>query len=101
LIIYFLLIIAFSFFYSYVQVNPQNLSENFEKSGKFIPGVKSGKDTEKHITKVLSRINWIGAPFLATVAAIPYIIAMTTGIPSGLALGGTGLIIIVSGSIDL
>jgi preprotein translocase subunit SecY len=54
---YFLFIILFSFFYAYVQVNPTQLSENFEKSGKFIPGVKVGEDTEKHITKVLNRIN--------------------------------------------
>jgi preprotein translocase subunit SecY len=51
------LIVLFSFFYSYVQINPQQLSENFEKSGKFIPGVKNGEDTEKHITRVLNRIN--------------------------------------------
>ncbi|MDE6476883.1 MAG: hypothetical protein K2L48_01630 [Mycoplasmoidaceae bacterium] len=55
--LYFIFIILFSFFYSYVQVNPQQLSENFEKSGKFIPGVKNGEDTEKQITKVLTRIN--------------------------------------------
>jgi len=101
LTIYFVLVVAFSFFYSYIQINPSNLSENFEKSGKFIPGVKSGKDTEKHIVKVLNRINIIGAPFLATIAIIPYIISMTTGIPSGLALGGTGLIILVTGILDL
>jgi preprotein translocase subunit SecY len=57
LALYGLFIILFSFFYSYVQINPQQISENFEKSGKFIPGVRSGKDTEKHITKVLARIN--------------------------------------------
>ncbi|MDR2821862.1 MAG: preprotein translocase subunit SecY [Mycoplasmataceae bacterium] len=101
LTLYFVLIILFSFFYSYVQINPQNLSENFQKSGKFIPGVKSGVDTERHITKVLMRINWLGAPFLAVVAALPYVIAMVTNIPSGLALGGTGIIIIVTGTMDL
>jgi preprotein translocase subunit SecY len=55
--LYFVLIILFTFFYSYVQINPSQLSENFEKSGRFIPGIKTGKDTEKHITKVLNRIN--------------------------------------------
>lgn len=101
LTIYFVLIILFSFFYSYIQLNPKNLAENFEKSGKFIPGVKAGEDTEKHITKVLMRINWIGAPFLAIVAVLPYLVAMVTTIPSGVALGGTGIIIIVSGSMEL
>jgi preprotein translocase subunit SecY len=55
--LYTVLIILFSFFYSYVQINPANLAENFQKGGKFIPGVKSGISTEKHITKVLMRIN--------------------------------------------
>jgi preprotein translocase subunit SecY len=55
--LYFLFIILFSFFYSYIQINPQKLSENFEKGGKFIPGIKTGEDTEKHITRVLNRVN--------------------------------------------
>lgn len=101
LAIYFVMIILFTFFYSYIQLNPQQLSENFEKSGKFIPGIKNGIDTEKHITKVLNRVNWIGGPFLAAVAVLPYVIAQVSGIPSGMALGGTGLIIIVSGTIEL
>jgi preprotein translocase subunit SecY len=57
LAIYFVMIVLFTFFYSYIQINPQQMSENFEKSGKFIPGVKNGIDTEKHITKVLNRVN--------------------------------------------
>ncbi len=99
--IYFVLIILFSFFYSYIQINPQQISENFQKAGKFIPGVRIGEDTEKHITKVLFRINWIGAPFLAIVASIPYILALATGIPSGMSLSGTGIIIMVTASLEL
>lgn len=101
LLLYVLFIILFTFFYSYIQVNPQQLSENFEKSGKFIPGVKAGYNTEKHITKVLNRVNWIGGPSLAIVAALPYIISLTIGIPSGIALGGTGIIIMVTASLEL
>lgn len=97
---YFILVILFSFFYSYVQINPSQIAENFEKGGKFIPGIRTGIDTEKHITKVLYRVNWIGAPFLATIAILPYILSLVTGIPSGMALGGTGVIIMVSGSIE-
>ena len=99
--LYFIFIILFTFFYSYVQINPQQLQENFEKSGKFIPGVKSGEDTSKHITKVLSRVNWLGGPFLAVIATLPYFVSKLSGIPSGLALGGTGIIIIVSASIEI
>ena len=57
LIIYFFLIIIFTFFYSYVQFNPNKISEDFKKSGRFIPGVKVGEDTEKYISKILYRIN--------------------------------------------
>lgn len=99
--IYFVLIILFSFFYSYIQINPQQIAENFQKGGKFIPGIRMGDDTEKHITKVLFRINWIGAPFLAVVASIPYILSLVTGIPSGMSLSGTGIIIMVTASIEL
>jgi preprotein translocase subunit SecY len=100
-VLYFIFIVLFSFFYSYIQINPQQLSENFEKSGKFIPGIKTGEDTERHIAKVLSRVNWIGGPFLALIAILPYIVAEITSIPSGLALGGTGLIIIVTATMEL
>lgn len=99
--IYFVLIILFSFFYSYIQINPEQIAENFQKGGKFIPGVRVGEDTEKHISKVLYRINWIGAPFLAIVASIPYILTLATGIPSGMSLSGTGIIIMVTASIEL
>lgn len=107
--IYFVLIIFFTFFYSYVQINPHKISEDFKKSGRFIPGIKMGHDTEKHITKVLYRVNWIGAPFLAIIATIPYIVSIVSKvasdgaimIPSGAALGGTGIVIMVSATIDL
>ena len=99
--LYFIFTILFTFFYSYVQLNPSQIQENFEKSGKFIPGVKSGENTAKHITKVLNRINWMGGPFLAVIATLPYFISKVSDIPSGLALGGTGIIIIVSASIEI
>ncbi len=73
------------------------------KNGSFILGVKIGTTTEKYISKVLYRINWIGGPFLALVTALPYIVSYASGgvIPSMASIGGTGIIIMVSGSIDL
>ncbi|MGL4947936.1 MAG: preprotein translocase subunit SecY [Mycoplasma sp.] len=101
--IYVILIILFTFFYSYVQLNPQRISQDFMKSGRFILGVKIGVTTEKYITRTLYRINWIGGPFLALVAAMPYLCSMLTNniIPSSSSLGGTGIIIMVTGSLDL
>lgn len=100
MVIYAFLIIVFSFLYSYIQLNPEQISNNFRKSGKYIPGIKSGESTEKYISRILIRINFIGAPILAIIALIPYIISAVTGISSGIAIGGTGIIIIVTGSID-
>lgn len=100
LTIYAILILLFGFFYSHIQVNSEKLAENFQKSGKFIPGVKMGEETQKYISRILNRINFIGVPFLMLIAIIPYILTITTSIPSGLALGGTGIIIMVTGSLD-
>lgn len=100
LTIYAILVLLFGFFYSHIQVNSEKLAENFQKSGKFIPGVKMGEETQKYIARTLNRINFIGVPFLMLIAIIPYIVSMTTNIPSGLALGGTGIIIMVTGSLD-
>lgn len=100
LTIYAILILMFGFFYSHIQVNSEKLAENFQKSGKFIPGVKMGEETQKYISRTLNRVNFIGVPFLMLIAIIPYILAITTKIPSGLALGGTGIIIMVTGSLD-
>lgn len=109
IIIYFFLIIIFSFFYSYVQLNPQKMSEDFKKSGRFIPGLKVGGDTEKYISRILFRINWIGGPFLGIIATLPYIVSIacnyaskgSINIPSYAILGGTGIVIMVSATIDL
>lgn len=105
--IYVVLIILFSFFYSYIQLNPERISKDFMKSGRFIIGVKIGKTTEKYLSQVLYRINWIGSPFLAIIAALPYVAAIVTKvdgvsiIPNNSALGGTGIIILVSGTLDM
>ncbi len=108
IIVYCVLIILFTFFYSYVQLNPNKISNDFMKSGRFIIGVKIGKETEKYISQVLYRINWIGGPFLAVIASLAYVASIVTTtksgvpiIPSNAALGGTGIIILVSGTLDL
>ncbi|MCF0217537.1 MAG: preprotein translocase subunit SecY [Malacoplasma sp.] len=100
LVIYAILIMLFGFFYSHIQVNSEKLAENFQKSGKFIPGVKMGEETQKYISRTLNRINWIGVPFLTIIAVIPYIVTLTTSIPNGIAIGGTGIIIMVTASLD-
>ena len=102
LIIYLALTIAFTFFYSNIQINPQQLAENFQKSGSYIPGIKPGNETERYVRKVLNRVTFLGAISLAIIAALPPVLTLTVfkDNPS-LALGGTGLIIVVGVALEL
>jgi len=103
LLIYIALIIAFSFFYANIQINPQELAENFQKNGSYIPGIRPGNETERYVKKVLNRVTCIGALALAFIAALPPILTMSGvfGNNTSLALGGTGLIIIVGVALEL
>ena len=103
LLIYIVLIIAFSFFYANIQINPQELAENFQKNGSYIPGIRPGNETERYVKKVLNRVTCIGAIALAFIAALPPVLTMSGvfGSNTSLALGGTGLIIIVGVALEL
>ena len=103
LIIYLVLVFVFTFFYANLQINPTALAENFQKNGSYIPGVKPGIETEKYVRKVLNRITLIGALALCAIAALPVILTLTGvfGSDSNLALGGTGLIIVVGVALEL
>ena len=102
LIIYLILTIAFTFFYANVQINPQQLAENFQKNGSYIPGIHTGNETERYVRKVLNRVTFIGAMALALIAALPVVLTLTIfkDNPS-LALGGTGLIIVVGVALEV
>ncbi len=95
LFIYALLIIFFTFFYTNLQVDPVKVAENLGKSGAYIPGVRPGKETKEHLSKVLNRITVLGAAGLCFLATLPYLLSMFTNLPSSIALGGTGIIIVV------
>ena len=103
LIIYIALIIAFTFFYANIQINPEELAENFQKNGSYIPGIRPGNETERYVRKVLNRVSLIGALALALIAALPPVLTMTGvfGGNNSLALGGTGLIIVVGVALEI
>ena len=103
LLIYVALIIVFAFFYSEMQMDPASLADNFQKNGSYIPGVHPGKETERYVSKVLNRVTFIGAFALAIIAAIPIILVLSGvfGNDSSLAIGGTGMIIVVGVCIEL
>ena len=100
LVVYAVLIIAFTFFYTNLQVDPEKIAEDFGKNGSYIPGVRPGKDTKKYISTVLNRITVLGAIFLTFIALLPNILPMFTSIPSATALGGTGIIIVVGVALE-
>ena len=103
LIIYIVLTIAFSFFYANLQINPEQLAENFQKNGSYIPGIRPGNETERYIRKVLNRVTFLGAMALTIIAALPSVLTLSGvfGNDSSLALGGTGLIIVVGVCLEL
>jgi len=103
LFIYLALILAFCFFYAEMQIDPETLADNFQKNGSYIPGIHPGKETERYVHKVLNRVTFIGAFALAFIAALPIVLVWTDVFDgdSSLAIGGTGLIIIVGVCLEL
>ena len=95
-VFFFILIIAFAYFYILISFNPVEVANNLKKNGGFIPGYRPGKPTSDYITKVLNRITLIGALFLGVIAVAPLIVNMLTGSQLGsIAFGGSSLLILV------
>ena len=99
MLIYFLLIIGFSYFYSTIQFNPVEISNNLKKNGGFIPGFRPGKPTADFIRKVLNKVTLFGAIYLGVVAILPLIIGKAVSVPN-LAIGGTSVIIVVGVALE-
>lgn len=93
--LYFILVVAFTYFYTAVVFNPEKIADDLKKSGNFIPGIRPGATTSAYLSHILTRITLVGACFLGLIAILPSIISSATKI-STLAVGGTGLLIIVS-----
>ena len=94
-VLYFGLVVAFCYFYTAVVFNPEKIAKDLRQSGSFIPGIRPGPNTVEYLNFVLNRITLVGASFLGLVAIFPSIISGMTGI-TGLAIGGTGILIVVS-----
>jgi preprotein translocase subunit SecY len=102
-LIYLALIIAFTFFYAEMEIDPETLADNFQKNGSYIPGIRPGKETERYVGKVLNRVTFIGAMALGFIASLPIILVWADVFDGDntLAIGGTGLIIIVGVALEL
>lgn len=108
-IFYFLLVVLFTYFYTAVTFDPKMISENLQRSGAFIPGVRPGEHTEQYLGNIVTRITLVGAVFLGVVAIMPLVIqafspqgiTSVTGSNGSITIGGTALLIVVSVVIDL
>ncbi len=98
--LYFILVFFFTYFYTAVTFDPHQISENLQKNGAFIPGVRPGGSTQEHLGKIITRTTFVGAAFLAIIAVLPIVVQYMTGIQA-LAIGGTALLIVVSVVLDL
>ncbi|MEK7463837.1 MAG: preprotein translocase subunit SecY [Patescibacteria group bacterium] len=99
-IIYFFLVFVFTYFYTAVTFDPKQISENLQKGGAFIPGVRPGESTMEYLGKIVTRITLVGAIFLGLIAVLPLVMQGFTG-NTTLAIGGTALLIVVSVVLDL
>jgi preprotein translocase subunit SecY len=100
LILYAVLIVMFTYFYTAVQFNPIEHADNLKKTGGYVPGIRPGQPTAVYLNNVLTRITLFGAVFLAAVAVLPYLITGLMSLPQSIFLGGTSMLIVVGVSLD-
>lgn len=98
--IYVALIIAFTYFYAFIQVNPENVADNLKKQGAYIPGIRPGINTQNYLTSVLYRLTFVGSIFLAVIAIMPMLFVKFAGLPQSAQIGGTSLLIIVGVALE-
>jgi preprotein translocase subunit SecY len=96
-IVYLLLIVGFTFFYTYATFNPAEVSNNIKKNGGFIPGIRAGKPTTDYLSSVISKLTWFGGFFLALIAIIPMLLRFTS---LNIAFGGTSILIVVGVALE-
>jgi preprotein translocase subunit SecY len=103
IVLYVAMIFFFCYFWTSITFNPKEMSENLKDHGTFIPGYRPGKRTADYLEKVMIRITYVGAAFLALVAIVPILVNIQLGVPFSVAsfYGGTGLLIAVSVAFDL
>ncbi|MCM3519307.1 preprotein translocase subunit SecY [Staphylococcus xylosus] len=100
MIVYVVLIIAFAYFYAFVQVNPEKMADNLKKQGSYVPGIRPGEQTKLYITRVLYRLTFVGSIFLAVIAILPIIATKVMSLPQSIQVGGTSLLIVIGVAIE-
>ena len=96
-IVYLLLILGFTFFYTYAMMNPADISNNIKKNGGFVPGIRAGKPTTEYLSSVISKITWFGGFYLAVIAILPMLLRFTN---LNITFGGTAILIVVGVALE-
>ena len=99
-LIFVVLIYFFAYFYTFLQLKPDELAKNLQENGGFIPGVRPGKDTEKYISNILSKLTIVGGLFLVIISGLPIVFSNVTKLPSSITIGGTSLLIVVGVALE-
>jgi len=100
MLLYAVLIIGFTYFYTFVQINPVQMAENMRKNGGYIPGIRPGKNTEVYITRTLNRLTLAGALFLMAISILPFFFSKLANLPQQIYIGGTSLLIVIGVALD-
>src|SRR5690625_4441971 len=95
IVLFVILIIVFTYFYTFVQVNREQMAESLQKQGGYIPGIRPGRNTQTYLTRVLYRLTFVGSIFLATVSVLPIFLGGVANLPTAVQIGGTSLLIVV------
>ena len=99
-ILYLVLIVVFAYFYTFLVMNPDEMSKNLNENGGYIPGIRPGSDTSKYISNSLSKLTLVGALFLVILAGMPILLSKLASLPSYVTIGGTGILIVVGVAIE-
>lgn len=99
-IIYVVLIFFFAYFYTFIQLKPEEFAKNLQENGGYIPGIRPGEETKQYVSKILTRLTVLGAAFLSVIAGLPIIFSKFTSLPTSVSIGGTGLLIVVGVALE-
>jgi preprotein translocase subunit SecY len=99
-IIYVVLIFFFAYFYTFIQLKPEEFAKNLQDNGGYIPGIRPGEETKQYVNKILSRLTVLGATFLSIISGLPILFSQLTSLPTSVTIGGTGLLIVVGVALE-
>ena len=99
-VLYVILIFFFAYFYTFIQLKPEEFAKNLQDNGGYIPGIRPGDETKRYVSKILSRLTILGATFLSVIAGLPILFSELTSLPTTVTIGGTGLLIVVGVALE-